>query len=291
MGARSTVAANYQRMRTEAFTRMQAINENGSDSEEGDTEEDLSDNFDSSDEDIELIDYENAITKDLWVPNDPKLYVIYDGRRFVNYNDEQDLMNQDPLTESSDEEVKGDGSDPEDNEEVFHIENQRAHSEYMTIKQLNSFSQASLRSSSVYMLDFHSEVIVWVGSKVSAAQYVQCFKYVGQCARAVSSKGKRRRERITFSMTMQGFEPEVFKNAFPIWEPFPRPGIDDSDAINEEDEDSDSQSSQGSQEERKDGGSSTAAATNVDSAHLVELSADQKKKVAANISESFWINF
>ena len=90
---------------------------------------------------------------------------------------------------------------------------------------------------------------------------------------------------------MQGFEPEVFKNAFPIWEPFPRPGIDDSDAINEEDEDSDSQSSQGSQEERKDGGSSTAAATNVDSAHLVELSADQKKKVAANISESFWINF
>ena len=75
-------------MRTEAFTRMQAINENGSDSEEGDEDEDLSDNFDSSDEDIELIDYENAITKDLWVPNDPKLYVIYDGRRFVNYNDE-----------------------------------------------------------------------------------------------------------------------------------------------------------------------------------------------------------
>ena len=37
-------------------------------------------------------------------------------------------------------------------------------------------------------------------------------------------------------MTNQGFEPEVFKNAFPSWDAFPRAGIDDEE-ISEEDED------------------------------------------------------
>ena len=51
-------------------------------------EDELSDNLDSSDEDIEMVEYDNEITQGLWMPNEPKLYVIYDGRKFVNYNDE-----------------------------------------------------------------------------------------------------------------------------------------------------------------------------------------------------------
>jgi len=91
----------------------------------------MSDNFDSSDEDIELIDYENEITKTLWLPNEPKLYVIYNGRKFVNYNDDSDLLNQ--LGNDSDSE------NSEDEEAVFTIENHRSHSEYMTMKQINNF--------------------------------------------------------------------------------------------------------------------------------------------------------
>lgn len=96
---------------------------------------DLSDSFESSDEDIELIDFENEITKNLWVPNEAKLYIIYNGKRFVNYNDEQDLMNQDP--NSSGDEAHN--FDEEDLEEKFFIDNHRTHSEYMTMKPLNRF--------------------------------------------------------------------------------------------------------------------------------------------------------
>ena len=48
----------------------------------------MSDNFESSDEDIELIDYDNEITRNLWMPSEAKLYCIYDGRRFINYNED-----------------------------------------------------------------------------------------------------------------------------------------------------------------------------------------------------------
>ena len=34
------------------------------------------------------------------MPNEPKLYMIYNGVKFVNYNDEQDLMNRVDESES-----------------------------------------------------------------------------------------------------------------------------------------------------------------------------------------------
>ncbi len=56
-------------------------------------EEDLSEDLDSDEEELQFVEYENHITKQVWLPNEAKLYVIHNGRRFVNYNDEQDLMN------------------------------------------------------------------------------------------------------------------------------------------------------------------------------------------------------
>lgn len=57
-------------------------------SEESENGEDkLADNFDSSEEDIELYDYENEITNKMWMPSEPKLYAIYNGHKFVNYKD------------------------------------------------------------------------------------------------------------------------------------------------------------------------------------------------------------
>lgn len=35
-----------------------------------------------------MFDYDNAITQNLWLPNEPKLFVIYNGKKYVNYDDE-----------------------------------------------------------------------------------------------------------------------------------------------------------------------------------------------------------
>ena len=186
----------------------------------------------------------------------------------MSYDDADDLVNRES-------EEAGDGgqdsdvdlSDEEVHDENFRIENHRTHSEYMTMKQVNNYRQESLQSQGIYMLDFDSEVFVWVGSKVPSEKYVQCFKKVGNCARSVSSKGHKRRDKVAFSFTWQGFEPEIFKTAFPAWTNFARAGIDaeDADHISEE-SDGDSQSnSDNAEEESKantEGGSSTAAATN-----------------------------
>ena len=40
-----------------------------------------------------MIDHENSITSDVWLPSEPKLFVIYNGKKFVDYDDEQDLVN------------------------------------------------------------------------------------------------------------------------------------------------------------------------------------------------------
>ena len=170
---------NYRRMRTEVFNKMRAVDnaldesDDMEESEDSQAEANLSENFSSSDEDIEMFDYDNDITQGIWLPNEPKLYVIYDGKKFVSYDDEGDMMNR---HEDSD---GGSASDHEG--EIFHIENHKTHSEYMTMKELHSFKQETLCSNAIYMLDFESEVFVWVGSKVPKEKSVQCSKYVGHC--------------------------------------------------------------------------------------------------------------
>ena len=91
--------------------------------------EDKSDQAASSDEEIELIDYDNEITKNLWLPNEPKLYVIYNGYKFINYNGEHDLLGEAGNDGDSEE-----GKHSEDEEVLSKIENYRTHSEYMTMR-------------------------------------------------------------------------------------------------------------------------------------------------------------
>ena len=139
------------------------------------------------------------------------------------------------------------------------------------------------------MLDFESEIFIWIGSKVPNTVVVTSFKHVANTIRGTNGKGKNRRNKISLSMTNQGFEPEVFKNAFPSWDAFPRTGIDDGE-ISEEDEAS-SESGSGSNAGGSDNeGSSTAAASNVPDVSVVDLTEEAKKHLASYISESFWIN-
>jgi len=126
---------NYRDQRTRRFTDLNHGEEDESEDEESaasDPADDLSEDLDSSDDDVEFIEYENHLTKQIWLPNEAKLYVIYNGRRFVNYNDEQDLMNK--QEEDVSDSQSGSDSEEKDEEEVFQIKNHRAHSEYMTTK-------------------------------------------------------------------------------------------------------------------------------------------------------------
>lgn len=92
-GNRPTVANSYHRMRSEVFNRMRAVDNALEDSEEDEDSEkeeenaDLSDDF-SSDEELDMVDYDNDITQGLWIPTEPKLFVIYNGKKFVCYDDE-----------------------------------------------------------------------------------------------------------------------------------------------------------------------------------------------------------
>lgn len=188
---RGTVANAYHRMRTEAFRRMQIADANERDeeaAEESDeSEEDLSEDFGSSDDDIELFDYENQVTSDYWLPNEARLFCIYNGRRFVNYNDEQDLVNR-QAENISDSEASG--SEEEDKEDVFTITNTRTHSEYMTMKQSYGFTQDTLRSNGIYMLDHDSDIFIWIGSKVSSDIGIDSMQKVGQAVHSVHGKGR-----------------------------------------------------------------------------------------------------
>jgi len=133
------------------------------------------------------------------------------------------------------------------------------------------------------MLDYDSDVFVWMGKDVPGEAKVSCFKHVGHAARGVHCKGKNRRDRISFSFVQQGFEPKVFTDAFPRWEPFPREGIDDDDnQISEESEESKSDSDSETESKKistSATGKSTAAAS--ESVAAVELTDEQKKKMAS----------
>lgn len=95
--ARGTIANGLNKQRTEVFNRMRAVDDALDQSEESSADsvkvDDLSDEILSSDDElIEMFDYENEITRNMWTPNEPKLFVIFNGRRFVDYDDEGDLM-------------------------------------------------------------------------------------------------------------------------------------------------------------------------------------------------------
>ena len=54
----------------------------------------MSEDLDSSEEEIELISYQNELTENLSLPEEPKLWVIYDGKKFVKYDDSANLNSE-----------------------------------------------------------------------------------------------------------------------------------------------------------------------------------------------------
>jgi hypothetical protein len=70
----------------------------------------------------------------------------------------------------------------------------------MTLRQINNFKQENLDTHSIMMLDFDSEVYIWVGSLVPKNKVVCCFEHCINALRGVHSKAKRRRDKIAFSL-------------------------------------------------------------------------------------------
>ena len=48
----------------------------------------MSDDLDSSEEELGLIEYENSFTRGIWLPEDPRLFLIFNGQKFIDYDDE-----------------------------------------------------------------------------------------------------------------------------------------------------------------------------------------------------------
>ena len=96
------------------------------------------------------------------------------------------------------------------------------------LKNITNFQQGSLKSSGIFLLDYDSEVFIWVGKDVPKNDFHRVHGKAARAVRAINCKGRRRLQQITLAITFQGYEPEVFKSAFSKWDPFLRPGIDDN---------------------------------------------------------------
>ena len=225
-----TIVNQYQTLRQQTYKEGFKPLESGfgTESEEADSSEEDQDDL-SSEEDLMMYDYDNKITQDIWLPQEPRLYVLFIGGKFLSYREKNWAEGED---ESSDDGI---------------IEDARTHSEMIELQNITNFTQKVLKARGIYLLDYDSEVFIWVGKDVPKEAQVKIPKQAARAIKAINPKGRYRMDNITVSITFQGYEPEVFKSAFKgTWEPFQRQGIDDA-TINE----SGSESSHDSEEESK----------------------------------------
>lgn len=63
------------------------------------------------------------------------------------------------------------------------------------------------------MLDFDSDIILWIGSKVESKFKRMMFR-LANAALAVIYPKSHHRDGVSMSITFEGYEPEVFTSAF-----------------------------------------------------------------------------
>ena len=228
---------NTQRMKTfrETYNDDQGLKKDaafGSDSEdEYDDEEELSEDFDSSEDEMTMLEYDNELTRNIWLPQEPRLFALYIGGKFISYSEQN-------WAQESEDEVGSDDDEGDHEDEV--IEDPRTHSEIMDMKNITNFDQKFLKSQGIFLLDYDSEVFIWVGKDVPDTKLTRVYARAARAIRAISCKGKKRVMNITISLTFQGYEPTAFQQAFTRgWEPFPRQGIDNQISEADESESSD----------------------------------------------------
>lgn len=104
----------------------------------------------------DIIPYDNAVTSQVIQPKEPRMFVLASGNLTA-----YDFLKQ---------EAKGNGQDAEEVSDVDSnsddIEDDAREGMNRGCIELFNFSQLCLDSAGIYMLDFTSEIIVWVGSTV-----------------------------------------------------------------------------------------------------------------------------
>ena len=58
----------------------------GSESEDAESSEDEMGDI-SSEEDLMMYEFDNKITQDIWLPQEPRLFVLYIGDKFISYSE------------------------------------------------------------------------------------------------------------------------------------------------------------------------------------------------------------
>ena len=71
-----------------------------------------------------MIDYDNELTKEIWLPQEPRLFVLYLGGKYESYSEENWMGNDE-------------GSEEEEDDL---IEDPRTHSENIDLKNINNFN-------------------------------------------------------------------------------------------------------------------------------------------------------
>ena len=104
--------------------------------------------------------------------------MLFSGTEFIDYGQNFDSQSEDEDDESSDP---------------------RVHAENVSLKEIFNYSQNCLRSRGVYLLDFESEVFVWIGADVKATAFPNIAQSAGQAIRVINPKGRARIRKITLS--------------------------------------------------------------------------------------------
>ena len=84
------------------------------DDSEDEYDEEESNDLSSDDENFDMIEYDNELTRNIWLPQEPRLFALYIGNKYISYNEEnwmggpeseseedgpeEDTVIEDPLT-------------------------------------------------------------------------------------------------------------------------------------------------------------------------------------------------
>ena len=75
-----------------------------------------------------MLEYDNALTRDIWLPQEPRLFALFIGGKYISYNEDNWMGGPD------------EGSEDEGPEEDILIEDPLTHSEMVDLKNITNFT-------------------------------------------------------------------------------------------------------------------------------------------------------
>lgn len=201
------------------------------------------------------------------MPQEPRLFCLIFNGSAVEYESSEASGDQ----EAADAGGKGEANTAERDNIIF--------------KEIHSFNQKSLSEKGSFLLDFHSEAFIWVGRKVQAKDRALIYQLAFSLLAQLHQQNKDLIERsLTFSMIESGYEPELFKSAFPSWLNFDHAATSTITAI---EEDSEEEAAEDGSDGEGETGAVVARGTAVATSGYVITA---RKRALNLLPENIWIN-